>query len=268
MSEELRGYVDVWWGAVDDFTTLLEGLAPEEWSASTDLAGWDVHAVAAHTAHLECLTAGGHHEEVEIGQPAHVTGTMGQFTEQGVLARRDRTADELITEIRSSATSRHTALLEHPPTDPDAPAPGIFGAIGWTQRTLLRNRPLDVWMHEQDIRRAVSRPGNLDSPAARHTADYLLESLGLVVAKRAQASPGTSVALDVDGHATVAVEVGDDGRARPIEPPQEPTVHLHTDRESFILLAGGRRTPDPDRVRVTGDSALAGRILDQMGVTP
>ena len=46
--ERLSGYVDVWWRAVDDFTSLLEQLPAEEWSTPTDLAGWDVRAVAAH----------------------------------------------------------------------------------------------------------------------------------------------------------------------------------------------------------------------------
>jgi len=268
MSEELRGYVDVWWQAVDDFAALLEKVPEEQWSAPTDLPGWDVHAVAAHTAHLEALLAGAPHDEVEVGEPAHVRGMMGQFTEQGVVARRDHSPDELINEIRSSATARHTHLLGDPPTDPDAPAPGVFGMIGWSTRTLLRNRPLDVHLHEQDVRRAVDRPGNVDSPAAVHSADYLLESLGVVVGKRVKAPAGSSVVVAVDGHAPAAVRVADSGRAEPVEAPAEPTVRISTDREAYLLLAAGRRRPEDGRVRVTGDADLAGRVLDALAVTP
>jgi len=117
-SDRLTGYVEVWWQAIDDFTTLLEQLPAEDWSTPTDLPGWDVRAVAAHTAHLESLLAGGQHDEVEIGSPDHVRGPMGTFTEQGVVARRDRSPDELINEIRSSATTRHTALRAEPPAEP------------------------------------------------------------------------------------------------------------------------------------------------------
>lgn len=268
MSEELRGYVDVWWQAVDDLATLLEKVPEEQWSAATDLPGWDVHAVAAHAAHLEALLAGSRHEEVEIGEPSHVRGTMGQFTEQGVVARRDSSPDELINELRSCATRRHTALLSDPPTNPDAPAPGLFGAIGWSTRTLLRNRPLDLYLHEQDVRRAVGQPGNHDSPAAVHSADYLLESLGVVVAKRAQAPAGSTVVVEVEGHAPASVRVNDSGRAEPVEPPAEPTALIRTDRESYLLLAGGRRAPEDGRVEVSGDPDLAARVLDAMGVTP
>jgi uncharacterized protein (TIGR03083 family) len=268
MSEQLASYVQVWWQAVDDLSTLLEEVAGEDWSTPTDLPGWDVHAVAAHSAHLEALLAGAEHDQVDIGEPAHVRGMMGQFTEQGVVARRGRTPDELINELRSSATTRHTALLAEPPTDPAAPAPGVFGLIGWDTRRLLRNRPLDLWMHEQDVRRALGRPGNLDGPAAVHTADYLAESLGFVVGKRVGAPAGTTVVLEVAGHAPVAVAVGDDGRARPTEVTGDPTTCLAMDREAFILLAGGRRRPAEGAVAVSGDADLGRRVLEGLAVTP
>lgn len=156
---ELTTYVDLWWQAVDDFTRLLDTVTGEEWSTATDLPGWDVQALLAHTAHLESLLAGGQHVEADIGDAPHARGMVGQFTEQGVVHRRARTPDELLQELRSAATARHTALLADPPTDPAAPAPGLFGAIGWSTLTLLKNRPLDIWMHEQDARRALGRPG-------------------------------------------------------------------------------------------------------------
>src|SRR6476646_9862188 len=88
--ERLQGYVDVWWQAVDDFTRLLEHLTPEQWSAPTDLPGWDVRACAAHTAHLEAVLAGAPEETVEVEPGAHVRGLMGLYTEQGIVARAGR----------------------------------------------------------------------------------------------------------------------------------------------------------------------------------
>jgi uncharacterized protein (TIGR03083 family) len=267
--DRLAALVALWWEAVDSFTRVLEHVADDQWSAPTDLPGWDVRAVAAHTAHLEALLAGRPHEEVEIGDAPHARGMMGLFTEQGVLARRDETPDDLITEIRESTTARHTQLLADPPTDASAPAPGPFGAIGWTTGLLLRNRPLDVWMHEQDVRRALAMPGNLDSAAAIHTADYLMESLPYVVGKRAQAPAGSVVRLEVAAHAPVTVAVGEDGRGRRATPEDgEPTVTLAMDRGTFVLLAGGRRTAAADDVRLTGDTELGERVVASLGVTP
>lgn len=267
--EQLSGYVDVWWEAVNDFTALLEKVPADAWHTPTDLPGWDVHAVAAHTGHLESLLAGNDHDDVEIGDAPHARGMMGQFTEQGVVARRDRTPDELINEIRSSTTARHTQLLAEPPTDPAAPAPGLVGAIGWSTKTLLRNRPLDVWMHEQDVRRALGMPGGMDTPAARHSADYLAESLGYVLAKKLKAEPGTTVLLEVEGHEPVAATVTDEGRGQllPVVP-SHPTVGLRTDRESFVVLAGGRCRPDASRVEIFGDDVLGQQILEHLAVTP
>ena len=269
MTDSLVRYVEIWWQAVDDLSTLLETLAPDDWSAPTDLAGWDVHAIAAHSAHLEALLAGAAHDEVEIGEAAHVTGLLGQFTEQGVVARRDRSPEELITELRTSATTRHTALLADPPNDPDAPAPGIFGLIGWSTETLLRNRPLDLWMHEQDVRRAVGRPGNLHGPAAVHTADYLAESLGFVLAKRAGAAPGSTAVLAITGHPPYSFTVNDRGRGERLDAaPSAPTVRLAMDRDTFIRLAGGRRPAEPGAVEVVGDRDLGQRVVDGLAVTP
>jgi len=265
----LAALVTLWWEAVDSFTRVLEHVADDQWSTPTDLPGWDVRDVAAHTAHLEALLAGRPHEEVEIGDAPHVRGMMGRFTEQGVRARSQETPDDLINEIRESTTARHTQLLADPPADASASAPGAFGAIGWTTGLLLRNRPLDVWMHEQDVRRALDMPGNLDCAAAVHTADYLMESLPYVVGKRAQAPVGSVVRLEVTGHTPVTVAVGEDGRGRRATPEDgEPTVTLAMERETFVVLAGGRRADAADDVRLSGDTALGERVVASLGVTP
>lgn len=266
--QRLAAYVEVWRQAVDDLLALLESLPDEEWSRPTDLPGWDVRAVAAHTAHLEAVLAGAPEETADVGRPAHVTGPMGLYTEIGVLNRRDRTGTELVAEIREAADRRYAALRADPPTDPTGLPETIFGGVPWTWETLLRNRPLDVWMHEQDVRRATGRPGGLDSPAARHTADYLAESLGYVLVKRVGAEPGTTVVLDVEGSEPVAWTVTSTGRGEPVlDLVHPPSVTLRLDRESFICLAGGRCAA-PGRVEIDGDTELGQRVLDALATTP
>jgi uncharacterized protein (TIGR03083 family) len=267
--KRLAGYVDVWWEAVDDFTHLLEGLAPEQWSSPTDLSGWDVHACAAHTAHLEAVLSGAPEETIEFDAGPHIASLAQAYTEQGVIARRDATPDDLINEIRESATKRRTFLLTDPPEDGAGMPPRTPGDIPWTWETLLRNRPLDVWMHEQDVRRAVGRAGGLDTAPARHTVDYLLEGMGMVLVKRAGAPPGSTLVVGVDGHAPAAFGVLDTGRGTPLpEVPDDPTVRLGMDRETFVTLAGGRRDAANAAVTVAGDANLAARILAGMAITP
>jgi len=47
-----------------------------------------------------------------------------------------------------------------------------------------------------------------------------------------------------------------------------PTIRMCMSRESFILLAGGRRTPAEVPVEVDGDEGLAVVVLGAMAVTP
>lgn len=268
-SARLAEYVETWWQAVTDLTALLEQVPDEEWSTPTDLAGWDVRAVASHTAHLESVLAGRPEETAEVGEPPHVTGLMGLYTEIGVVTRRDRTPSEIVAEIREVTSLRHEQLLADPPTDAGARPAVIFGGVPWTWEVLLRNRPLDVWMHEQDVRRAVGRPGGLDTRPAQHTADYLTESFGFVVAKKAGAAPGTTAVLDVAGSPTIAFTVNDAGRGERLPVvPSDPTVALRTDRESFVVLAGGRRQPPEGAVTIEGDAELGARIVSVMATTP
>jgi uncharacterized protein (TIGR03083 family) len=267
--ELLAGYVEVWWEAINDFLELLESIPEDEWGTPTDLAGWDVKAVAAHTAHLEGILAGAPEETADVGEPAHVTGFMGLYTEIGVVNRRDVSADSIINEIREAATARHTALLSDPPTDASGQPSPIFGGVPWDWGRLLRNRPLDVWMHEQDVRRAVGRPGNMDTAPAKHTADYLAESLGFVLGKRVGAPAGTSLVLDLDGSEPFAFQVDENGRGQRLDtPPEDPTTTLHLDRESFIVLAGGRRDAEPGRVRIDGDTTLGEQVVAKLATTP
>lgn len=266
--ERLAGYVDLWWRAVNDFTALLEELDPEDWSAPTDLPGWDVKACASHTAHLEGVLAGAPEETAEVGEAPHAASLASQYTEIGVVNRRDATPDAIINEIREAATARHTRLLADPPTDGRARPEPIFGGVPWDWETLLRNRVVDVWMHEQDVRRAVGRPGGMDSPAAVHTVDHLAQSLGYVLAKRVGAPPGPALLMEVAGPPPYAFVVNDSGRGeRVADLGSAPTVRLRMDRESYVVLAGGRRQPAPGAVTVDGDADLGRRVLDGLAMT-
>ena len=196
---------------------------------------------------------------------------MGVYTEMGPLARADWSTDAIVDELESSAATRLKELLADPPTDASAAPPVTPGGIGWDWGTLLSNRPLDVWMHEQDIRRAVGRPGGLDSPAAAHTVGVFARGLPFVVGKRVAPAPGTTVVLDVTGPAPVhtAVVVASDGRAARLQgDPDDPTVTLRLDTESYVVLAGGRRAPSDVPVEMEGDHELGARVVSSLAVTP
>ena len=75
--------------------------------------------------------------------------------------------------------------------------------------------------------------------------------------------------LAVEGSPVVAVEVDESGRGQRLEDvPAQPTVRLMMDRESFIVLAGGRRAAAPGAVSIDGDPTSASQIVAKLGTTP
>jgi len=256
---------------------LLRELDPEDWDKPTELPGWDVRAVAAHLAHLEGELAGRPQEQVEVPEAPHVKGFLGQYTEAGPVARRTWEPSRIIDELEEVVAERRAALASSPPEDPSALGPSFAALAGWSWETLLHNRPFDVWMHEQDIRRATGRPGHLDTPGAAHADRVITRAMGMVVGKKGGARPGQSVLFHRDGVAhpdlpeTVAVLVGDDGRARPVDPTQlsgTPTATLRLSWVDWIRLGGGRATADQVEVALEGDEELGRRVLAGMAVTP
>jgi len=264
----LLDLIEMWKSACADFVTLARSIPGDQAHLPTDLAGWDVADNVAHTAHLEAVLAGAPEESAAVEAGEHVRNVTGRYTEQGVQARRGRSIAELCDEIEDAVQRRYAELLADPPDDGSAPAPRTPGGVPWNTQTLLSNRPLDVWMHEQDIRRAIDRPGGFDSPAALHTMKVFRGSLPMVLGKRVGAAPGTSVLVEIPlAGLTFGAIVGDDGRAQPALP-EEPSVTITLTPEAYIVLAGGRRSPDRVDASFRGDEDLAHAVLANMAVTP
>jgi uncharacterized protein (TIGR03083 family) len=268
--ERLERHIDVWELIVAENVALLRTLDTDDWGKPTDLPGWNVRYIAAHLAHLESELAGNPQRQVEVPEAPHIKSPMSVFTESGPLARADWTTEEIIDEIESSAATRADALRAMMPLDPTAPGDGFAAVVGWDWATLLSNRVIDVWMHQQDIRRAVDRPGGLAGAGAAHTLGVFSRSLPYVLGKRVAPPPGTSVVLDITGEhlATLAATMGEDGRAARLDRiPADPTVHISLDFETFIVLSGGRRMPDQVTATVEGDTQLGAAVLTNLAVT-
>ncbi|WP_030483836.1 maleylpyruvate isomerase family mycothiol-dependent enzyme [Nocardioides aequoreus] len=267
-AQRLWRLVEVWLLAVDDLTTLVADLDPSDGLVATDLPGWNVADNLAHLAHLEAVLAGAPEHDVEVPEAPHLQRPMQYYTEAGVLARRGRLLPELVEELREAVTTRYAALRADPPTDASAPPPRTPGGVGWDTGTVLRNRPFDVWLHEQDIRRALGRPGGLDGAPARHTLSVLVAGLPMVVGKRVAPEVGRGVRLELPqaGLGVTAV-VGDDGRAR-FDEDAVPATTVRLTTEDYVVLAAGRRPPEATAPEVEGDRELAARLLASLAVTP
>jgi uncharacterized protein (TIGR03083 family) len=177
----------------------------------------------------------------------------------------------LFDEFRQVTTARSEALDAMSDEQWEAPTASPAGRI--TYGEFMQIRVMDNWVHEQDIRRAVQRPGHLEGPAAEAALARFTRSLGYVVGKQAGAADGTSVVVRLVGpNAQVLAVTVTDGRARPAEAPPDPDVTLTMTAEAYCCLSCGRWSADQvladGRVQADGDRELGVRILSAMSIIP
>lgn len=260
----LDTYVRGWRESAEAILGLAADLDDADWARPTDCDEWTVKDVLAHLAHLEtelCST------EQNSRDQAGASKVVSAYTAKGVEARRDRSPAELIEEFASAVELRASRLAELP-EDPSALAPVTPGGIPWSWDTLLRNRSIDVWVHEQDIRRAVGRPGGLDSTGAHVAVMTFSFAMPYVLGKRVKPPAMSTVQWEVTGETPLqlAVRVGEDGHASAIETLHEPSVTLTMTTETFTVLTAGRRTADELEVGIDGDEMLGRATLAAMAI--
>ena len=170
--------LQLWDDVAQDTLAVVRELDGEEWQLPTALPGWDVRDVVAHLAHLESEAAGMPQPDGGGADQVEATGAMPTLlTQAGVDARRDASGEELRAELEQACTTRREVLADLDTSDLSAPAPGLVGALGWDLRTWLRNRPVDLWVHATDLRRATGRTVRTDETGAANVARMLTGAL-------------------------------------------------------------------------------------------
>jgi len=264
-----------WRSASADFLDLVTPLSQAEWDAPTALPGWSAGDIVAHVGWIEGMLIGEFdppHEPDWTALP-HVVSDFGKITEVPVDLRRSWAREAVLIEL-ADRIARRTAELESGPRDANIEVMGPLGAAPLGR--VLRMRSLDTWVHEQDIRDALGRPGHLDTLGAQATAAQLLPGLGKVWAKLAGAQPGQVLDVrltgpGIEGGAIVAV--GEDGRARMVgddllDQAGAATVTLAMSWPAYLALSCGRGDAQAwrEQVSVSGDPELAARTLDHFRV--
>jgi len=129
-------------------------------------------------------------------------------------------------------------------------------------------RILDIWIHDQDIRRALSLDGNHGGPCAEHTIDRLIRTLPIVVGKRAATPEGNSVAIRITGDVQRDVFITVvDGRAKIVDAtPATMVCEITMASTVFTALATGRKTDAETVWTSSGDAKLAQLIASQLNM--
>ncbi|MEO8692180.1 MAG: maleylpyruvate isomerase family mycothiol-dependent enzyme [Acidimicrobiales bacterium] len=266
MSEESISLLSACWASI---TQLGASITPAEWDLATDCPGWTVRDNVSHLIAIERRLLGLAADPALGEYPAYVKNDIGKFNEDAIALRRDRSGAEVLAEF-NDVTAQRTRMLE-------AMTIEDFDRLGWSPvgevpyRQFMIVRVFDCWAHEQDIRRAVGRPGHLTGPVVDSVMALHRGSLGYVVGKKAGAPDNSIVAFSVTGPTAAHYVVEVHGRrAAVVDNPSAPaTATLTLDTETFNALLCGRWTADhalaQHKLAFDGDTALASSVAGAMG---
>ena len=248
---------------------LADELDSAGWERPTGCPGWNVHDIVAHVCALESILAG-------RGQPDHqvpeglpyIRNAPGAFMEIGVDYRRPWPVERLLAELHELTELRVSELDQIRDDQLDDEVQGLFGMS--PRRSLLAIRIHDVWSHEQDIRRAVARPGGLDGPAGTFARDFMLRQLARTVQAAVAPPAGTTVRLELTGPGGATRWIAFDGERGWVGTSgDDAELRLRMDLPTLTVLCCGRDDAEaPGRVSIDGDAGVARRMIASFAFTP
>ncbi len=255
------------WRSID---SLCSPLSAAQWKTPTDCPGWSVQDQVSHLVGAESQILGNPRPSHTPKETGHVKNDVGQSNEVVVDYRRSWPGPKVLEEFRE-LTGQRLGLLRGL-TDEQFAAETQTPIGPGTLTEFVRIRIFDAWVHEQDIRRALKVPGELEGPVAAHSVGRVARALPFVVARKAQAPDGVTVVFNITGPAGRVVPVGvEGGRGSELDlEPASPTVRITSDVETFACLGCGRWDPAEalrsGKITVTGDTALGEAIVTNMNI--
>jgi uncharacterized protein (TIGR03083 family) len=255
------------WKSIAD---LGETLTEEQWRLTTDCPGWSVQDQLSHLVGSECGILGRPAPQHTPPDFSYVNNEIGRNNEVVVDWRRPRDGAAVLAEFREVTTERLGQLRKMTENDFAAPADTPIGP--GTAADHLRIRIFDAWVHEQDMRRAVNRPGDLEGAVADHSISRVAMAMPYVVGRKVQPSEGTTVVFEVTGSAGRVLPIRMEGTRGNLTDtvPESPDVRLTMDAETFACLSCGRWEPaqaiNAGKVQIQGDRTLGETVVQQMNI--
>jgi uncharacterized protein (TIGR03083 family) len=229
----------------DSILDLAASLGPDDWERPTACPGWSVKDNLAHVIGTEAMLAG---------------------NERWVESYRPGPPSAVLEDLRGIVAERRAALaaMDRSEFDREAMTPAGPDSYG----RFMRIRIMDMWMHEQDIREALGRPGHVSGRAPEQSLAEVSAALGYVVGKRVAPPAGTTVRFELTGDPAGSIDLEVTDRARVVGGlAGDPTVDIALPGDRFMRIAGGRLSDSDDPqigVVYAGDATLGGEIITNL----
>lgn len=244
--------------AIDDILRTTVSLArdiPEaEADRPTECPGWTVRDQLAHMVGLEQVLSGAPQPSIDLPPLDHVASEFDEYMERQIHIRRNLPLSAIADELDGLRPRRIAQLrVAAAKGDPDVPAP--FGA-----RPMSRSLPIrvfDLWVHEQDIRRAMDLPVRQQGDAAAVALDRALQGWTGGLPGKLDGVSG-EVVIEVTGPAAsrTSIRLGTEGARATIT----------GDLGELTRLFSGRSGPSANQLH--GDTELVDALRDQLAMTP
>jgi uncharacterized protein (TIGR03083 family) len=245
------------------------GLEAEEWGRPTACPGWSVQDQFSHLIGIERMLLGEAAPTWNEPLGDHVKNDLAASHEPWVAVRRPLEGKAVRAEFVSVASRRLAALAARTAEEWAVVGYSPAGEVPYAQ--FMRLRVFDCWVHEQDVRTALGRPGGCGGLASTIALDQVQSAMGFVVGKKAAAPEGSVVSFSVTGlpgderRFTLAM-VG--GRATTMAEDGAPTLTVTLSALDFVALGCGRVTAAQvdaaGGLGVTGDPVLAQAVVNSM----
>lgn len=250
---------------------LGSSLTTREWHSSASLPGWTVFDIYAHLIGTESMLEGEKLPDVPIDVASfdHVRNEIGQFNEAWIESLVDLGPKAMLDRFRQVTASRLRTLAAMTQREFDADTVTPIGPAPYGR--FMQIRLFDCWMHEQDIREGLGRPGHESGPCARASVEEAILAMGYIIGKKAGAPDGASLTIELSGPVRRKIHVLVDGRARIVdELPAPATTTIAMTSSLFMRLAGGRNknlSPRLGGITFNGDLDLAQKVVTNLAFT-
>jgi uncharacterized protein (TIGR03083 family) len=244
-------------------------LSSTEWALPTECPGWDVKDQLSHLIGIERSIMGDAPPQWDGPPGDHVKNDFAAVNEAWVAVRRPLEGAAVRAEFIGVTDTRLGQMEERTEDE--------WAEVGWSPvgqvpyAVFMEVRAFDSWVHEQDVRRALDRPGGCGNLASAISLDRVEGAMPFVVGKKAACADGTAVRFEVAGpgrDARAFTVVVEGTRARVADDDVTPTVTLRLSSTDFLRLGCGRATAAQVEaaggIVTEGDAAVGRQVLAAM----